>query len=160
MAENALAQLDRLGPASRGTLWAHNLHVWLEPARIGSHLRANLGPAYRCVCFLFGRGRYNAGAGKINPETRLAEPGFDWTLRPRVAELPPPGSIEHLLDRLDPDCFAVEPDTVGLLRHEAPFRCGGGVIFEGEGQFSCRCVPADVFDLLVYFRTVQPSRLL
>jgi hypothetical protein len=67
---------------------------------------------------------------------------------------------EHLLDRLDPDCFAVEPDTVGLLRHEAPFRCGGGVIFEGEGQFSCRCVPADVFDLLVYFRTVQPSRLL
>lgn len=160
MAENALAQLDRLGAASRGTLWAHNLHVWLEAPRIGSHLRSRLGRAYRCVCFLFGRGRYNAGSGRINPRTKLAEPGFDWTLRPRVAEPLPAGSIEYLLDQLDFDRFAIEPAVAEALRHEAPFRCGAGAIFEGESQFACRYVPAEVFDLLVYFRAVQPSRLL
>lgn len=32
----------------------------------------------------------------------------------------------------------------------------GGAIFEGESQFVCRCVAAQVCDVLVYFREVQP----
>ncbi len=162
MADNALAQLDRFGRGRKAVLWAHNLHVWLElqSPRIGRHLRDRLGAAYRCLCFWFGTGRYNAGSGKINPETKLTEPGFDWTLRPHLAEPMPSGSVEYLLDQAHLDCFAIEPDRVPVLRRDRPFRCGGGAIFEGESQFSCRCIPAEVCDLLVYFREVEPSRLL
>ncbi|GEM_PF-1971683 len=160
MAENALAQLERFGPATKAVIWAHNSHVYHEPPVAGSYLRANLGAAYRSVCCVFGRGSFNAGSGTVNPETKRPEGSVDWTLCPHAADPPPDGSLEHVLDQLDLPCYAVEPAMVETLRSKLPVRNVGIPIFAGLGQFSHACVPADVFDLLVYFQEVQPSRLL
>lgn len=160
MAENALAQLDRFGPATKAVIWAHNGHVYHELPVAGSHLGARLGAAYRSVCCVFGRGSFNAGSGKVNADTKRPEGQPDWTQRPQVAEPPPAGSMEHALDQLDLACYAIAPATVEVLRSKLAVRNVGAVVFEGLGQFSHACVPADVYDLLVYFREVQPSRLL
>lgn len=152
MARNALAHLERLGPGTSAALWAHNTHVWLAPNRVGGHLRAQLGVAYRCVGFAFGRGAFRAGT---------LEPGKDpdWTPRRHTAAPPPPGSMEHLLDQLDLPCYAVEPAAVAALRREQPIRHVGTAVVDGPGQFAQRrCVPADVYDLLVYFREIRPAR--
>lgn len=160
MAENALAQLARFGPETKAVIWAHNGHVNLEPPGTGSHLRTRLGAAYRSVCCAFGRGSFNAGGGTVNAETKLPEGNVDWTLRPHAAEPPPDGSLEHVLDRLRLPCYAVEPARVEALQGKLPIRNVGVPVFAGLGQFSHACVPADVFDLLVYFREATPSRLL
>lgn len=160
MAENALAQLDRFGPATKATIWAHNSHVYHEPPVAGSHLRAHLGPAYRSVCCVFGHGSFNAGSGTVDVETKRPEGSIDWTLRPHVADPPPDNSLEHVLDQLDFPCYAVEPARVDALGSKLSIRNVGIPVFAGLGQFSHACVPVDVYDLLVYFREVQPSRLL
>src|SRR5438093_5454663 len=98
LAENALAQLDRFGTGAPAALLAHNLHVWLEPWRAGGRLRERLGAGYRAVFATFGRGEYNAYARSRSGE---------W--RPHACPPPPPGSMEHLLDRLDLACCALEP---------------------------------------------------
>jgi erythromycin esterase len=149
LAETALAQLGRLGPARKAVLWAHNHHLWLEPGRAGRHLRAHLGPAYQTVYCAFGRGAYNAAR-------RDAGPDGDW--EPRPCPPPPPGSLEHLLDRLDLDCYAVAPAAVPAFRRELPVRHARMVVTEGADQFSLRCVPADWIDFLVYFREAHPTR--
>lgn len=159
MAENALAQLDRFGPAARAVMWAHNGHVCLIPANAGGQLRARLGPAYRSVCFAFGRGMFNAGSVPVDADTGAPGP-IDWTLRPHAAQPPPPGSMEHHFDQLDLDCYAVEPAQVEALRRETLVREVGAALADGPVQFSFRCVPADVYDLLVYFRQAHPSHLL
>jgi len=92
MAENALAQLDRFGPATKAVIWAHNGHVYHEPPVAGSHLRARLGAAYRSVCCVFGHGSFNAGSGKVHAETKRPEGQPDWARRPQVAE-PPVGRV-------------------------------------------------------------------
>jgi erythromycin esterase len=160
IAENALAELERLGPGTKALIWAHNGHVYHEPPVAGSHLRARLGSSYRSVCFAFGTGAFNAGSGTINPETKLPEGQIDWALRPHTAEPPPDGSMEHLLGRVDLDCYAVDAAKVGALRSLRQIRNVGAVLFEGLGQFSHSCVAANVYDILVYFREVHPSRLL
>jgi hypothetical protein len=68
--------------------------------------------------------------------------------------------MEHLLDQLDLGCYAVAPADVPALRRELPVRHARMVAVAGADQFSLRCVPAERFDLLVYFREAHPSRLL
>ena len=41
-----------------------------------------------------------------------------------------------------------------------PVRNVGAVVCAGLGQFSHACVPANVYDVVVYFHEVRPSRLL
>jgi erythromycin esterase-like protein len=159
MAANALAQLDRVGPETKAVIWAHNAHISLQPPMDGSHLRARLGPAYRALGFALGHGHFNAGGVPVDAETGRAGP-FDWTLRPHPAQPPPPGSLEHLLDQLDLDRYAVETALVEALDQELPVRGIGAVVAEGPVQFSDRAVPATMYDLLVYFRTATPSHLL
>jgi erythromycin esterase len=151
MAENTLAQLDRFGPDTKTVLWAHNHHLWLESWRAGSHLRARFGPDYQVAYVAFGRGAYNASSQSAGG------PG-DW--RPHPCPPPPPGSMEHLLDQLDLDCYAIVPTAVPALRAEQPVRHARMVAVEGADQFYLRCVPAERFDLLVYFREAHPSRML
>ncbi len=161
MAENTLAQLDRLGSPTKAVIWAHNFHVWLGPGNVGVHLRTRLGPAYQVVGFAFGRGEVNAGSSKVNAETQLPEGPLDWTLRPHITDPPPPESMEHLLDQLDLECYAVSPAEVASLRRPLWAREIGAVVVENLDQFSHdQPAPADVYDLLVYFRQVRPSRLL
>lgn len=160
LAENTLAQLDRFGPRTKAVLWAHNGHVYHEPPVAGSHLRARLGPAYRSVCCTFGTGAFNAGAGTVNPVTKLPEGSIDWTLRPYAADPPPEDALEWMLGQLDLACFVVEPARVASLLEQRSIRNVGAAVFAGREQFSHRCVPADVYDLLVYFRKVRPSWLL
>jgi erythromycin esterase len=162
MAENTLAQLERFGPETQGVIWAYNLHVYCspEPPVVGAHLRARLGAAYRTVCFAFGRGSFNAGSQRYNTATRQPEGPIDWTLRPHAGASPPPGSTEYLLDQLGLDCFAVAPAEVEALRYAPLIRTAGTYGWEGAEAFPDRRVPADVYDILVYFREVHPSRLL
>jgi erythromycin esterase len=161
MAENTLAQSDRLRPGGRAAIWAHNFHVWLGPAKVGCHLRADLGPAYRSVGFAFGRGQINAGSSKVNAETKAPEGPFDWTLRPQTTESPAAGSMEDALDQLDLDAYAIAPADIEAFRQPLRMREIGAAVVENLSQFTQnQVVPADVFDLLVYFREVQPSRLL
>ena len=101
-----------------------------------------------------------SGSGTVDAETKRPEGQPDWTLRPQVAEPPPAGSMEHVLDQLDLACYAVAPADLEALRSKVPVRNVGAVVYAGLGQFSHACVPADVYDLLVYFREVRPSRLL
>jgi erythromycin esterase-like protein len=73
---------------------------------------------------------------------------------------PPPGSMEHLLDRLELNSYAVEPARVPALRDELAVRNARMVAVEGADQFQVRCVPAERFDLVVYFRETHPSRVI
>jgi erythromycin esterase len=148
IAENALAQLERFGPGTTAALLAHNLHVWLEPWRAGGLLRGRLGPGYRAVFATFGRGAYNAFTGSRRGE---------W--EPHPCPPAPPGSMEHLLDRLGPACYAVDPASVPALRQELAVRNARMVAVEGADQFQLRCVPAERFDLVVYFREAHSSRM-
>lgn len=161
MAENVLAQLDRFDPVTKAVIWAHNSYVSRAPSVVGGDLHARMGTGYRSVGFAFGRGTFNAGSGTVNAATKVPEGPLDWTLRPHPAESSPAGSLEYALDQLDLDCYAVAPADVAALRQEVPARLVEAAVVENLGQFWWhRCVPADVFDLLVYFRAVQPSRLL
>jgi len=149
-----------VGSITKAVIWAHNSHVYHEPPVAGSHLRARLGAAYRSVCCVFGRGSFNAGSGKVNAETISPEGQPNWALRPHVAEPPPTESMERVLDQLDIGCYTVTPADVAALHSKLPVRNVGAVVFEGLGQFSHACVPAGVYDLVVYFHEVRPARLL
>jgi erythromycin esterase-like protein len=138
----------RFGPGATAALLAHNVHVWLEPRRAGGLLRARLGAGYRAVFATFGRGEYNAHAGSRSGA---------WQPHPCP---PPPGSMEHRLDRLEPDAYAVEPASAPALRDELAVRNARMVAVEGADQFEVRCVPAERFDLVVYFRQTHPLRVL
>jgi len=151
MALNTMAQLERFGSAAKAMLWAHNHHLWLESWRAGTHLRERLGSGYRVVYCAFGRGSSNA-----QPQV----PGGGSTWHPHPCPPPPPGSMEYLLDQLDADCYAVEPADVPALRRELPVRHARMVVPDGDDQFYLRCVPAERFDLLVYFRQAHPARML
>lgn len=161
MAENALAQLERVGPGSAAVTWAHNDHVCYQPLMVGSHLQASLGSAYRSVCFAFGRGSFNAGSMMVNADT--GQPGrVDWTLRPHPAQPLTPDSMEGVLGQLDLDCYAIPAAAVPAFRQGHHVRSVGAALADSQNQFPAfaACVPADVYDLVVYFREVQPSRLL
>jgi erythromycin esterase len=151
LAENVLAQLDRFGPDTTAALWAHNHHIWLESWRAGSRLRARFGGDYRAVYVAFGRGAYNA-------RSQNAGPSGDW--RPHPCPPPPSGSMEHLLDQLELGGYAVAPTDVPALEQELAVRHARMVAAEDADQFYLRCVPAERFDLLVYFREAHPSHLL
>mgnify|MGYP001464084098 CR=1 FL=1 len=68
--------------------------------------------------------------------------------------------MEHVLDAIDLDCFAVGAGDVQALQRELRMREAGAIFMEGMDQFSGSRVPADMWNVLVYFREVQPSRLL
>jgi hypothetical protein len=155
MVANTLAQLDRFSPDTRAALWAHNGHVSLHPGSLGSGLRLRLGTAYQTVGFAFGAGTVNAGT------QQPGDPNPDWKLRPVAMAPAPAGSMEHLLDQLDLDCCAASPAEIAALQQPMPFRQMGAVLFnEGRENFAEQCVPADLFDLVVYFRKAHPSCLL
>jgi erythromycin esterase len=163
MAVNTLAQLERFGKGATGVIWAHTLHLYCDPEPSpaqGMYLRSRLGTAYRTVSFAFGQGSFNAGSQRYNTATRQPEGPIDWALRPHTALPPPPGATEHLLDQLRLDCFAVVPTEVEWLRHAPLIRTYGAYYWAGAGDFPDRRVAGDVYDVLVYFREVRPSRLL
>jgi erythromycin esterase-like protein len=113
------------------------------------------------VGFAFGRGQINAGSSKVNAVTKAPEGPFDWTLRPQTTESPAAGSMEDALDQLDLDAYAMAPADIEAFRQPLRMREIGAAVVENLSQFTQnQVVPADVFDLLVYFREVQPSRLL
>jgi len=132
-------------------VWAHNHHLWLEPLRAGSLLRRHFGTDCRVVYCAFGRGDYNA-----RPET--PDGGSVW--RPHPCPPPPPGSLEHLLDQVPHDCYAVSPADVDPLGREMPVRHARMVAADHADQFYLRCTPAERLDMLVYFREAHPTRKL
>jgi hypothetical protein len=157
MAENALAQLARFGSDSKAVIWAHNGHVGMfgrsesDHPSDGALLRQALGTDYRAVGFAFGSGRFNA-----------ASPGdggtADWTLRVHAAHPAPDIVLEALLDQVELDCFALEPARVALCRHALRLRKISVVSAAEWEQFKIQAVPADCYDLIVYFRELHPSR--
>jgi len=68
--------------------------------------------------------------------------------------------MEHPVDRLELGCYAVDSASVPALRRELAVRNARMVAVEGADQFQVRGVPADRFDMLVYFREANPSRVL
>lgn len=153
MAENAVAQTERFGADARAMTWAHNGHVAFGGDSDGTYLRAALGTAYRSVGFAFGRGRISAGTE--GPDGRA-----DWELRAHSTHPPPPGSMERLLDGLDLPCYAIEPRAAAPLRRELRLRNIGAVYSDAWDEFSITRVPAERWDVVVYFKEVQPSRVL
>ncbi len=112
-----------------------------------------VGNSYRAVGFAFGRGQFRAASPGDGSQT-------DWTLRVHAAHLPPTDSVEALFGQLELDCFALEPALVPACRQTLRLREISAVSSADWEQFKIKATPADVYDLLVYFRAVQPSWLL
>jgi erythromycin esterase len=93
LAKTLLAELDRVGPAARAVVWAHDGHVMRSPLRylesdelaMGGHLAAALGDGYYALGFLFGEGEFQANDRDANGA---------WGFRRYVLGPPPPGSLE------------------------------------------------------------------
>ncbi len=154
MAENALAQLERFGPDTKGMIWAHNSHVSsCDSSDEGYHLREVLGTAYRSVGFAFSTGRISAGSVGSDGKG-------DWRLKAHKANPPPEDSVEAVLERAGLDCYAVDPGSVAALGRELRMRNIGAYCDESWDHFSISCVPSECYDLLIYFREAHPSRVL
>jgi hypothetical protein len=97
------------------------------------------------------------GRGADTAARRDAGPDGDWGPEPCP---PPPGALEHPLDRLDFDCYAVASAEVPAFRQALPVRPARMVAADGADRFSLRCEPANRVDLRVYVREAHPSRVL
>jgi erythromycin esterase-like protein len=153
MAENARTQLERFGRSTKGVVWAHNGHVSAGGDSDGAHLRKRLGMAYRSVGFAFSTGRISAGS--VDADGR-----GDWRLATHTAHPPPEDSMESVLEQADLECYAVEPGNVPQLGRELKMRAIGAYCDDFWYQFSATGVPAECYDMVVYFREAHPSEVL
>ena len=163
MADNLLA----LAGDARTGLWAHNVHVLpinfpgTEVGTSGWFLKSGLGAAYRTVAFEWDRGLIHAKTTK--PDTPPPPHSAPWRVVPRPSW---PGGLGAFLAKAGPERFWLEvgkaPETAGIKAwkdhgylHDWP----GFVVYEGQGLSDQDRLPVSLFDVLVFFRTMTPSRL-
>ncbi|WP_160112821.1 erythromycin esterase family protein [Mycobacterium sp. 3519A] len=152
LAENLSAQQAITKP-SRVAFWAHNGHVSKWSARAGGHLaRAH---NYGAIGVAFGAGSFHAWEpGDRAIHTRR--------LRPATAQLPPPNSIEALLQRAGVgDCFI---DLRAMRNGENPLRQPLAIREVGlaadTSQFTTPKPITEIFDVLVWIREVTPAEII
>jgi len=165
MAEN----LIRLADGGRTALWAHNAHVLPLAApdglngAMGHYLRRRLQANYRSVAFEYDRGLIHAKTmGPDDPPPARTAP---WTVNAIPSR---PDGLGALLAKSGMERFWIDvrriPDTPGLAAWKAhPYRHdwpGFVLMIENGVTLSDDDVAAlDLVDILVFFRTVTPSRL-
>ena len=164
MADNAEWAIRRLRPGTRTVLWAHNGHVNRKGAaaplwtNTGDWLAQRRGAGYLSVGFAFGAGSSNA-----IPVTLDGGPGV---LQP--CRLPPTsdGSYEAAFLQAGFDLAVLDLRRLDLTLPGAlwfsqphPFRELGTVFNATIAQETATSL-VDRFDILVFLRTVSPSKLL
>ncbi|CAL9330040.1 hypothetical protein SUDANB145_00047 [Streptomyces sp. enrichment culture] len=158
MAENTLWWQRRTG--HRTVLGGHNSHLYTSsstpdlPVTQGEVLRRRLGDGYLAVGLSFGRGAVHA------TEKGLQNPTDDDVRRFEVAP-PPPGSVEHTLDRVSHrswyfDLRTAPPAARAWLDVTRPKR-EIGTDFPPPGD---QVRPLRSADLMVHLREIRPSRRL
>jgi erythromycin esterase-like protein len=134
---------------------AHNGHVSRVPSMAGGHLAGSSQFDYLAVGFAFGLGSYNAG-------TAREEGGFDPKLTVFEAEPPPVGTMEWVLQQVGIASFAIDlrpfRRTDHVFAREMTLREVS--LAGGAPQFSLRRVPAETYDILVWFDQITPSSIL
>lgn len=149
MAENVAWILDR-NPGARAVLWAHNEHIKRTGGVMGSHLATAYGPDYLAVGFTFHEGAYTA----------VGEDG----LMAYDASISEPGSIAYALYRttlpqliLDLKEAAFDDPASSWLTKRNAFRSIGA---RAQAYGFDPLVPAEAFDILIFFDETTPTHLL
>lgn len=170
------ANLFRLAGRRRVAVWAHDMHVLGEPPAeakvpntatwLGRELSRKLGERYVNVQFAWTHGQFHAATTeRFSGAQAASQP-------PLVPQRPgnKSGSLGHFLERIGGDRWWVDlrsmPATAGLTawgRQQTYWRgwAGWGVnpeTWQTERENKIQLRPST--DILVYFRTITPTRLL
>jgi erythromycin esterase len=163
MAENISWLLDEAGPGARMVVWAHNVHVGVNPTArdsMGAWLRKQYGDALVSFGLTFYSGSFNA--------LTMKGPDQFGGLAVHQVGPPPDNSYEHYfhsagLARFLLDLRGIQPDTPAtewlfgpyLLRHIGAAYSAANP----EASFQAMALPK-VFDVIIYFEDTSPSHLL
>jgi len=162
MADNVDWAVQQLGPGTRAVLWSHNGHINRQASgagrvAMGHWLAARHGPAYLAVGFAFGAGGFQAV-----PVDDNGSPGW---LQPFDLPRPAPEACETALLASGLPNAILNLRNLDLTRtgarwfHEPhPLREVGDRYPAREAFTPGAAVLASRFDLLVFLRTVTPSR--
>jgi erythromycin esterase len=170
------ANLVRLAGGRRVAIWAHDMHVLGEPPAeanipdsltwLGREMSRRFGPRYVNVQFAWTHGRFHAAtATRFTGEEVASQP-------PLIPQSPgnKPGSLGHFLGQVEGDLWWIDlrqlPQAAWAIRwsrRQTYWRGWGGWginprTWQTAGEDKIQLRPAT--DILVYFRTITPTRLL
>jgi erythromycin esterase-like protein len=161
MAENAAWWLDGAGVGARMMLWAHNAHVSTRYQAMGTYLRNHYADDYVSAGFAFGAGSFNAVEQLVG--------GAFGALHAHTVTIQFPGSVESLFGGVPLPHFVFDArrirlggEAAGPLERGLTIREIGAVYSPSLGERAYRAplvLPVD-YDLLIWFATTSPSRLL
>jgi len=176
MADNAL---DMLAPDERAAIWAHDMHIIEELPKtlkdmgvisLGSRIRDRLGEAYATLGFTWSQGAFRAS--RLSPDGATTSDIISQSLDPVALLNNRPGEYGHLFDQTGAQAMWIDMSTLPdgeLMKAWAkrPYwrgSAGWGVVVDSwqVPDTVSGDVPIDAatgFDVLVWFRTISPSRL-
>jgi erythromycin esterase len=159
MAENVVWLADRLGPASKLVLWAHNFHVSAQPGAQGSWLRSAFGDDMVVIGFSHETGQFTAVRQSGSSFVGLAQLQLDE---------PHAFSFEYFLAGATDERFVLDLRNLDLegagsswLRGARPFRSIGCCYDPSfPGRYWATTALTDWFDVLIHIERTGPTTVL